>query len=300
MTRLLITGANGHLGRRLISALPPELALTAVVRREAARRLLAPLIASRPNASLVLTEPSDAHGLGAAANGCDSAIHLIGTLKETRNNRYADAHETPACALLEVARRGSFRRVIYVSILGADPAADSACLRARAAVETLFRQSGVSSVILRVPMVLGENDKASAALKRRAASSPAWLYRAQSLEQPIYAGDVIAALLSALNLASAPHTLYELAGPESLPRAELVRRAGAYLGQRPRVRSLPLALGLSVAAILERLRANPPITRDMLRVLDHDDAIDPYPAARALQITLTSLDEMLAKCMAAQ
>jgi hypothetical protein len=77
-----------------------------------------------------------------------------------------------------------------------------------------------------------------------------------------------------------------------------VRRAGACLGHRPRVRSLPLALGLGVAAVLERLRPNPPMTRDMLRVLDHDDAIDPYPAARALQITLTPLDETLAKCMA--
>jgi hypothetical protein len=35
----------------------------------------------------------------------------------------------------------------------------------------------------------------------------------------------------------------------------------------------------------------------MLRILDHDDAIDPAAAAAALGITLTPLDEMLERCI---
>ena len=38
---------------------------------------------------------------------------------------------------------------------------------------------------------------------------------------------------------------------------------------------------------------NPPVTRDMLGVLDHGDAIDPSPTFNTFGITPTSLDETL-------
>ena len=40
VARLLITGANGHLGRRLISALPHDDEIEALVRSERARQTL--------------------------------------------------------------------------------------------------------------------------------------------------------------------------------------------------------------------------------------------------------------------
>jgi hypothetical protein len=41
------------------------------------------------------------------------------------------------------------------------------------------------------------------------------------------------------------------------------------------------------------LSSNPPISRAMLGVLDHDDDIDPLSACRELEIELTALDKML-------
>ena len=58
-----------------------------------------------------------------------------------------------------------------------------------------------------------------------------------------------------------------------------------------------------VAAAMDRSRScrdigvgrpQPAVTRAMLRVLDHDDDIDPKPAAAALGIELTSLEQTLA------
>ena len=123
------------------------------------------------------------------------------------------------------------------------------------------------------------------------------MLRPASLEQPIYAGDAVAALLAAAARSDGPD-LFELAGPESLPRAELIRRAAAVLGRRTRVVGIPLGAGLAAAGLLERLPGDPPVTRTMLGVLDHDDCIDPEPAARALGLALTPLDEMLRRCVA--
>ena len=70
------------------------------------------------------------------------------------------------------------------------------------------------------------------------------------------------------------------------------------MGNEPTIRSLPLAFGLAMAWFFERTMSAPPLTPDMMRILDHDDAIDAAPAARALGLELTALDEMLRRCIA--
>lgn len=297
MPRLLVTGANGHLGRRLIAALPAPYAIDALVRSARARHLLIRHVGDRPDLRVTVGDPGDADVLTGLAGRCDAAVHLIGTIRETRDNRYVDSHERPARALAAAAARSGLAHVIYISILGADAANPCRCLRARAAVEELLSRTPAAATVIRVPMVLGEHDRASRALARRAAARHVFLYRAASLEQPVYAGDLIDAVQNAVAWAAPVSRVFELAGPEALSRRALVLRAAAVLNRRPVIHSLPLALGLVVAGALERLRASPPVTRDMLRVLDHDDAIDPGPAATALGIALTPLDSMLARCI---
>ena len=85
----------------------------------------------------------------------------------------------------------------------------------------------------------------------------------------------------------------ELAGPESLSRKSLILRAAELLDHHPVVINLPLGCGLLLAGVLEAVSRNPPVTRDMLNVLDHDDDTDALSAAGHLGITLTSLDDML-------
>ncbi|MCZ6853955.1 MAG: hypothetical protein O7G86_08545, partial [Gammaproteobacteria bacterium] len=88
-----------------------------------------------------------------------------------------------------------------------------------------------------------------------------------------------------------------LAGPESLSRRELTERGAAVVGRRTRVISLPVGLGYTMAYLMEQMLENPPLTRAMLGVLDHDDDIDPLVAANELGVTLTSLDETLRRCL---
>ena len=90
-----------------------------------------------------------------------------------------------------------------------------------------------------------------------------------------------------------------MAGPESLTRAELYRRAAAAIGRTTRVRSIPMFLGYTMAWFLELFMSEPPVTRAMLGVLDHDDDIDVAKALRLLELDkLTELDVMLHKTVA--
>jgi hypothetical protein len=143
-------------------------------------------------------------------------------------------------------------------------------------------------------MVLGEGDYASTALLRRAAQARSFAFRPQSMEQPIYAGDVIKAIEQAARLEYAGGL--DLAGAESLTREELLQRAAKCMGQTTSVVGLPITLGYALAATLQTFLPNPPLTAAMLGVLDHDDAIDPAPALQALQMpALSSVDATLAR-----
>ena len=283
MDRVLVTGANGHLGRRLLKEL--ETPTRAVVRSETAASKL------RDHDDVRIVDYADDEGLRQACTDCKAIVHLVGIIKEGARATYAAAHEQSTQRLLNAATQAGVERIVYLSILGASGDSANACLASKARAESILLESPIPAVAIRVPMVLGEGDYASVALLAQARRAVAFTFRASSLEQPIYAGDVVDAILAGLR-ADGPAGIIELAGPRSLTRRALISTASA-VGTR--TVSLPLALGYALAWSLERMSRNPPVTPAMLGVLDHDDDIDPQPGAEALGIRLTGLADMLAR-----
>ena len=293
----LITGANGNLGRNLIGKLLSDDAaaheIVAIVRSgRAADTIKAGLGGAIPDALRI--EQLDYTDVGALHRACGDAeavVHLVGILKEGGGATYREAHEASVTALLEAIKDTAVAHVTYLSIVGSTPAATNSCLASKGAAETLLRAAAVPSCILRVPMVLGRGDYASQALGARARKASSWGLRMSSLEQPIFADDVVAAICQAARLRL--DASLDLGGPEVLTREALTQRAAAVLGQETRVRSLPLALFMPLVRLFE-LSGNPPVTRAMLEVLDHDDQVDSRAALEALELeALTPLDDML-------
>jgi NADH dehydrogenase len=295
--RVLITGANGHLGRRLIAKLAGRRPLRAVVRSERA----ADQVRALPQAEqteIVVLEYADADAVTRAARDCTHAVHLVGIIKEDPTRRYADAHEATTRALALAAEAQGLRRIIYLSILGSHPESANACLASKGRAERILLEAKTPALILRVPMVLGEGDFASRALRAQAQASLVPLLRGgRGREQPIYAGDVVEACLRGVSEPGLDDLALDLAGPESVSRRTLLERSARLHGRRPRVLPLPLALNRALAALLETLLRDPPLTRAMLGVLDHDDDIDPSGPCARLRLELTPLDEMLRRCV---
>ncbi|HEY5658519.1 MAG TPA: hypothetical protein VIY27_12095, partial [Myxococcota bacterium] len=185
-----------------------------------------------------------------------------------------------------------------LSILGADSESPNACLASRGRADDLLLQGAVPALILRLPMVLGAGDAAAQALRHEAGAKRTSLVRGgASLEQPIGADDVASAILAGLVRPGLERLALDLAGPESLSHRELVERAAALLGSSVRVRSIPLFAARSFAALAELLLTDPPITRAMLDVLQHDDDLDTRHACQLLGIALTPLDEVLRRSL---
>ncbi|HEY8152835.1 MAG TPA: NAD(P)H-binding protein [Myxococcota bacterium] len=299
--RVLVTGANGNLGRRLLERIARDPAarrrVRALVRSKAAAAVLERLPEGiRPEVSVV--DYTDSEALVRAAEGCTGAVHLVGIIRETRGSRYADAHEATTRALAAAAPRAGLRRIVYLSILGSRPDASNACLASKGRAEQILLAGAVPALVLRVPMVIGAGDFVSRTLRKQARARFVPLLRGgRGREQPIDGDDVVSAILAGLGLPAAAHLALDLAGPESLSRRELLARSARLWNSHPIAIPLPYALEHAMALAAETLLANPPLTRAMLGVLDHDDDIDPKPACDRLGLQLTPLDATLRRCV---
>ena len=143
-----ITGANGQLGRRLVRSLAelePGVPVRALVRSAAAAASLGNLVATHPLLDVRTVDFSNPDSMGPALVGVTRVVHLVGILRETPGNRYADAHEGAVAALIAAASRNGVGQLIALSILGAD-ASDVSDLQSEEALRELANIVGGSVI----------------------------------------------------------------------------------------------------------------------------------------------------------
>ena len=234
-----------------------------------------------------------------AAAGCDAAVHLVGILKETRANRYADAHERP-CAGARGRRRP--RRAApdrARSRSWAPSPIANACLASRARADAILlaredarRRDPRADGARRGRPRLAPRSRARradrargscAAAPRSSSRSRRATWSPRSPPRSIARGSTTRARARRPRVALAP-------------RARRARR-GACSARAVAIASVPAALAHAFAWLAERTSADPPITRAMLGVLEPDDAIDPEPARAKLGIELTPLDAALREAL---
>ena len=301
---ILITGANGHLGKRLLPALATSRPVIAMVRSASAAAALQTTLdalapAAAANVSVRQLDYSDIAGIREAASGCSEVIHLAGILKESPWSSYKQAHEDTTEALLEAlegvakAEGDTIKRIHYLSIVGSHPESTNACLASKGRAESMLLASSIPALVLQVPMVLGEGDYAAAALNAQARRGINVVFAAGARDQPLYAGDVVNALIKGGGLPADFNERLTLAGPVALNKRALAKQAAGQLGKRTRVIGLPGSLAIGMAGLFEKVSKNPPVTVPMMEILHHDDNYDPQPACEILGLNLTPLEDML-------
>lgn len=288
--KYVITGANGHLGLQLIKRFTEEDDNAEVIALVRSERAAATVRGVYPDLDIRIVDYRDSDSLRASVPECDVLIHLVGIIKQSAANTFKMAHEDVSQAIVEAQLAAG--HIVTLGILGTTESAANACFQSRFNAEQILLNGQVPVSVIRVPMVIGPDDYASRSLTVNGLKSRVLSFRAESLEQPIDAEDVVRAVVAAARL-PAENRVLELAGPESLSRRDLIRRAGKVFNNEPKVISLPVGLGYLLASVFETVSSNPPVTRAMLGVLDHDDVIDPSSACQTLGITLTPLDETL-------
>lgn len=287
---VLVTGATGFIGRRLVPALTSE-----------GHRVRA--MTRRPEAYDGPGEPcagdvGDPASLVEPLRGVDVAFYLVHSLD---SDDFEERDREAARNFGEAAAAAGVRQIVYLGGLGADSDRLSAHLRSRREVERLLGEAGVPVTVLRAAIVVGSGGISWELTRQLVKNLPAMVVPrwASTRTQPVAVDDVIRYLVGVVDHPDARGRVFEIGGPEALTyRDMLVVAAEVASGRRvpivpvpvltPRLSSYWLALVTDVDVTTGRHLIDSMVTE----VVVTDDSIrevvpgDPVPYAEAVRRAL--------------
>ncbi len=254
MSTVLVTGATGFIGRRLVPALVDDgHTVRAMTRR--------PEQYDGPGEP-VGADVMDPASLGEALDGVDVAIYLVHSLDDPDFER-KDAEA--ARNFSKAAATAGVRQIVYMGGLGADDGTLSAHLRSRREVEGLLGQDGVPVTVLRAAIVVGHGGISWEITRQLVKNLPAMIVPkwVGTRTQPIALDDVIRYLAGVVDKEEALGRVYEIGGTEQLTYLEMLTVAAEAMNGRkipvievplltPRLSSYWLALVTDVDATTGR------------------------------------------------
>lgn len=301
--KVVITGANSAIGQAILRCAAahgtPEGAtpnvFVAAVRSDRAAEQVRQLLGSGD--CVVRVSYEDPSSLSRSFEGASVVIHLAGVLVERPGATYEQANVASVRSVVEAAKQSSVKKLLLVSAIGADETSRNRYYRSKGQAEALLRASGLCYTVLRAPLLLGPGTEGGAALRRNGSRNKARLIGGgRNLHQPLYVDDLARAAIHASDLSVANNQTLDLVGPVSLPDREIVERAARRLGHQGRVCSIPIGLA-RLALKIRQLTGRPGFSVDALEVITADTSLDPQPAASAVGIQLTGIDEMIEKSL---
>jgi uncharacterized protein YbjT (DUF2867 family) len=254
MSTVLVTGATGFIGRRLVPALVDAgHTVRAMTRR--------PEQYDGPGEP-VGADVMDPASLATALDGVDVAIYLVHSLDDPDFER-KDAEA--ARNFSKAAATAGVRQIIYMGGLGADDGTLSAHLRSRREVEGLLGADGVPVTVLRAAIVVGHGGISWEITRQLVKNLPAMVVPkwVGTRTQPIALDDVIRYIVGVVDKEEALGRVFEIGGTEQLTYLEMLLVAAELMNGRkipvvpvpvltPRLSSYWLALVTDVDATTGR------------------------------------------------
>lgn len=229
----LVTGATGFVGRNLVAQLLAH-----------GYRIRCLIPEHKLNAlpwetlpEIVVGHVLDEEALFRAVTGVYAVIHLENAQWWGRPRDLERVELAGTRNLVAAARAARVGRIITVSHLGAAPAAAYVLHRVKGLVEEAIRSSGLAYTIIRSGIVFGEDDAFVNHIALMLRANPIVFVmpgRGEVVLHPIYVGDLVQALINALEREDTVDTLVEIGGPEYITLEDMIRTVMRVSGM-PRV-----------------------------------------------------------------
>lgn len=290
---ILVTGGSGFVGGHVVHELRrrglPVRCLVRDVRK--ASKLAA------WGCELVEGDITTRESVRRAVSEIDTVVHLV-AVRQGKETEFQRVMVDGTRDLLAAAKEAGVQRFVHMSALGTSEETKDLVpyFRAKWETEQLVGSSGIPYVIFRPSFVFGPDGGILPTFVKLARLTPMTpiIGSGRQRIQPIWADDVAVYFAEAVERDDVTGRAFELGGPEIVSWNEFWERVKRSRGiRRPSVH-VPVGLMRINALLTERLPGNIPLTRDLLKMLEHgDNVVSNEDAVRAFEVPLLPLDDQL-------
>lgn len=238
MGKILVTGAGGYIGGRLV----PELQTRGYDLRLMMRGASHAHLERWPGSEIVVADALDRTSLYDALDGIHTVFYLIHSL--LLGPREFELADIQAAANFRIAAgEQGVKRIIYLGGLGDTNTSLSPHLKSRMHVAEELMKSLVPVTVLRAAVIIGSGSASYEIIKNLAENAPVlpipkW---AKTRCQPIAIRDVIKYLVGTLETEETTGKSYDIGGRDILTYEELLKMLAALLGRKRFFLSSPIS-----------------------------------------------------------
>lgn len=300
--RVLVTGATGYIGGRLVQPLLERGHGVVCAARTPAKLDARPW---RERVEVARVDVLERDSLNAALAEVDAVYHLVHSMDG--EGSFAERDRRAAANVRDAAAAAGVGRIVYLGGLGRADDALSDHLRSRQEVGEVLRDGPVPVTELRAAIIIGSGSASFEMLRHLVEvlpimTTPRWV---TTRCQPVAVRDVLAALCDVLDAEVAAGQVYELGGPDVLTYAELMQTYAEVAGLRRRI-ILPVpvltprlsSLWVGLVTPLPTGLARPLIGSLVNEVVVTDEAFQRdlprgmIPVAEALRLALARIQDL--------
>lgn len=222
MDKVLVLGATGYVGTRLVSRLLDEgyqvRATSRTLGKIQGRRW-----AKHPKVELVEVDLLDYNSASKVLAGCSHAFYLVHSMNSSSRD-FAESDRQAARNFVKAANQSQLRQLIYLSGLGEDSPDLSNHLRSRAEVSNILKTAQVPVTTLRAAMIIGSGSASFEILRYLVDRlpimvTPRWV---SVPTQPIAISNVLTYLTGCLKVENTKGGCFDIGGPEVVTYRQLM------------------------------------------------------------------------------